>query len=174
MAAAILKTPRDCGADVAVGEGQPLGMPLGWGGPYLGFMATVQKHMRKLPCRIVGQTVDNICSNEALCALTASVYMASMGPEGMAEAARQCLSKAHYLAKALCAIPGVSLRYPGEYFHEFVTELPRVPEVLEALEHLGILGGLPVEGGILWCATEKVSRAVLDETAAVVKEVLSK
>ena len=113
-------------------------MPLGWGGPYLGFMATVQKHMRKLPDRIVGQTVDsrgqrcfvlslqareqhirrekassNICSNEALCALTASVYMAVMGPEGMAEAARQCLSKAHYLAKALCAIPGVSLRYPG-------------------------------------------------------------
>ena len=199
IAAAILKTPRDCGADVAVGEGQPLGMPLGWGGPYLGFMATVQKHMRKLPGRIVGQTVDsrgqrcfvlslqareqhirrekassNICSNEALCALTASVYMAVMGPEGMAEAARQCLSKAHYLAKALCAIPGVSLRYPGEYFHEFVTELPRVPEVLEALEHHGILGGLPVEGGILWCATEKVSRAVLDETAAVVKEVLSK
>lgn len=174
-------------------------MPLGWGGPYLGFMATVQKHMRKLPGRIVGQTVDsrgqrcfvlslqareqhirrekassNICSNEALCALTASVYMAAMGPEGMAEAARQCLSKAHYLAKALCAIPGVSLRYPGEYFHEFVTELPRVPEVLEALEQHGILGGLPVEGGILWCATEKVSRAVLDETAAVVKEVLSK
>ena len=199
IAAAILKTPRDCGADVAVGEGQPLGMPLGWGGPYLGFMATVQKHMRKLPGRIVGQTVDsrgqrcfvlslqareqhirrekassNICSNEALCALTASVYMAAMGPEGMAEAARQCLSKAHYLAKALCAIPGVSLRYPGEYFHEFVTELPRVPEVLAALEQHGILGGLPVEGGILWCATEKVSRAVLDETAAVVKEVLSK
>ena len=208
IAAAILKTPRDCGADVAVGEGQPLGMPLGWGGPYLGFMATVQKHMRKLPGRIVGQTVDsrgqrcfvlslqareqhirrekassNICSNEALCALTASVYMAVMGPEGMAEAARQCLSKAHYLAKALCAIPGVSLRYPGEYFHEFVTELPRVPEVLEALEQheilaaleqADILGGLPLEGGILWCATEKVSRAVLDETAAVVKEVLSK
>ena len=199
IALAIMKTPRDCGADMAVGEGQPLGMPISYGGPYLGFMATTSKHMRKLPGRIVGETVDdkgerayvlslqareqhirrekassNICSNEALCALTASVYMAVMGPEGMAEAARQCLSKAHYLAKALCAIPGVSLRYPGEYFHEFVTELPRVPEVLEALEHHGILGGLPVEGGILWCATEKVSRAVLDETAAVVKEVLSK
>ena len=199
MALAIMKTPRDCGADIAVGEGQPLGLPLAAGGPYLGYMATTEKHMRKLPGRIVGETTDaegrrayvlslqareqhirrekassNICSNEALCALTASVYMAVMGPEGMAEAARQCLSKAHYLAKALCAIPGVSLRYPGEYFHEFVTELPRVPEVLEALEQHGILGGLPVEGGILWCATEKVSRAVLDETAAVVKEVLSK
>ncbi len=184
---------------MAVGEGQPLGLPIGCGGPYLGFMATVQKHMRKLPGRIVGQTVDsrgqrcfvlslqareqhirrekassNICSNEALCALTAGLYMAAMGPEGMAQAAGQCLAKAHYLAKALCAIPGVSLRYPGEYFHEFVTELPRVPEVLEALEHHGILGGLPVEGGILWCATEKVSRAQLDETVSVVKEVLSK
>ena len=199
IALAVMKTPRDCGADIAVGEGQPLGLPLGCGGPYLGYMAATDKLMRKLPGRIVGETTDhqgrrayvlslqareqhirrekassNICSNEALCALTASVYMAAMGPEGMAEAARQCLSKAHYLAKALCAIPGVSLRYPGEYFHEFVTELPRVPEVLEALEQHGILGGLPVEGGILWCATEKVSRAVLDETAAVVKEVLSK
>lgn len=199
IALAVMKTPRDCGADIAVGEGQPLGLPMGCGGPYLGYMAATDKLMRKLPGRIVGETTDdqgrrayvlslqareqhirrekassNICSNEALCALTASVYMAAMGPEGMAEAARQCLSKAHYLAKALCAIPGVSLRYPGEYFHEFVTELPRVPEVLEALEQHGILGGLPVEGGILWCATEKVSRAVLDETAAVVKEVLSK
>ena len=200
IALAIMKTPRDCGADVAVGEGQPLGLPLGYGGPYLGYMATTSKHMRKLPGRIVGETVDskgetayvlslqareqhirrekassNICSNEALCALTASVYMAVMGPEGMAEAARQCLSKAHYLAKALCAIPGVSLRYPGEYFHEFVTHMPRREAVLSALAEGDILGGLPVgEDGILWCATEKVSRAVLDETAAVVKEVLSK
>lgn len=197
IALAIMKTPHDCGADVAVGEGQPLGMPLSYGGPYLGFMATTAKYMRKLPGRIVGETVDsrgerayvlslqareqhirrekassNICSNEALCALTAAVYMAAMGPCGMAEAARQSMAKAHYLAAQLCKIPGVSLRYTGAYFHEFVTEMPRVQDVLLALEQADILGGLIVDGAILWCATEKVEKAALDRTAAIVKEVL--
>ena len=198
IALAIIKTPAECGADIAVGEGQPLGMPLSFGGPYLGYMATTSKHMRKLPGRIVGETVDakgnrayvlslqareqhirrekassNICSNQALCALTAGVYMASMGPEGMAEAARQSMAKAHYLAKGLCAIPGVSLKYAGEYFHEFVTVMTKADEVLAALAQADILGGLPVDGGILWCATEKVSKAVLDRAIAIVKEVLS-
>ena len=198
IALAIIKTPAECGADIAVGEGQPLGMPLSFGGPYLGYMATTTKHMRKLPGRIVGETVDakgnrafvlslqareqhirrekassNICSNQALCALTAGVYMASMGPEGMAEAARQSMAKAHYLASGLCAIPGVSLKYTGEYFHEFVTVMPKADEVLAALADADILGGLPVEGGILWCATEKVSKAALDKAIAIVKEVLS-
>ena len=198
IALAIIKTPAECGADIAVGEGQPLGMPLSFGGPYLGYMATTTKHMRKLPGRIVGETVDakgdrafvlslqareqhirrekassNICSNQALCALTAGVYMASMGPEGMAEAARQSMAKAHYLANGLCAIPGVSLKYTGEYFHEFVTVMPKSDEVLAALADADILGGLPVDGGILWCATEKVSKAVLDKAIAIVKEVLS-
>ncbi len=194
----IMKTPRDCGADVAVGEGQPLGMPLGFGGPYLGFMATTTKNMRKLPGRIVGETVDsrgerayvlslqareqhirrekassNICSNEALCALTAAVYLAAVGPEGLAEAARQCMAKAHYLCRKLCEIEGVELVYTGAYFHEFVTTLPRRDEVLKALEDAGILGGLPVEEGVLWCATEKQSREELDRAAAIVKEVLA-
>ena len=198
IALAIMKTPRDCGADVAVGEGQPLGLPLGYGGPYLGYMATTSKHMRKLPGRIVGETVDskgetayvlslqareqhirrekassNICSNEALCALTASIYMATMGPQGMAEVARQSMAKAHYLAKGLCAIEGVTLRYSGPFFHEFLTDLPRGEQVLAALEQVGILGGLPVEGGILWCATEKASKEALDQTIAIVKEVLA-
>ena len=194
----ILKTPRDCGADVAVGEGQPLGMPLGFGGPFLGFMATTTKNMRKLPGRIVGETVDsrgerayvlslqareqhirrekassNICSNEALCALTAAVYLATVGPEGLAEAARQCMAKAHYLCRKLCGIEGVELVYTGEYFHEFVTTLPRRDEVLKALEDAGILGGLPMEEGVLWCATEKQSREELDRAVAIVKEVLA-
>ena len=198
IALAIIKTPAECGADIAVGEGQPLGMPLSFGGPYLGYMATTTKHMRKLPGRIVGETVDakgdrafvlslqareqhirrekassNICSNQALCALTAGVYMASMGPEGMAEAARQSMAKAHYLANGLCSIPGVSLKYTGEYFHEFVTVMPKADEVLAALADADILGGLPVEDGILWCATEKVSKAALDKAIAIVKEVLS-
>ena len=199
IALGILKTPKECGADIAVGEGQPLGMPLGWGGPYLGFMASTSKHMRKLPGRIVGQTVDshgercfvlslqareqhirrekassNICSNEALCALTAGVYLSAMGPEGLAEAARQSMAKAHYLARGLAAIEGVTLRYSGEFFHEFVTDLPKQDEILAALEQADILGGLPLEGGILWCATEKVPREALDRTIAIVKEVLSK
>ncbi len=197
IALAIMKSPRECGADIAVGEGQPLGMPLSYGGPYLGFMATTTKHMRKLPGRIVGQTEDNkgqrafvlslqareqhirrekassnICSNQALCALTAGLYMSAMGQKGMAQAAKQSMSKAHYLAKALCAIPGVAMAHDGEYFHEFVTRMPKVSEVLEALERADILGGLPVDGGILWCATEKVSREELDRAAAIVKEVL--
>ena len=199
IACALYKTPGEVGADVAVGEGQPLGMPLSFGGPYLGFMAATKALMRKLPGRIVGQTVDshgercfvlslqareqhirrekassNICSNEALCALTAGVYLSAMGPDGLAEAARQSMAKAHYLARGLAAIEGVTLRYSGEFFHEFVTDLPKQDEILAALEQADILGGLPLEGGILWCATEKVPREALDRTIAIVKEVLSK
>ena len=197
IALGIMKTPRDCGADIAVGEAQPLGLPVSYGGPYLGYMASTSKLMRKLPGRIVGETVDakgerayvlslqareqhirrekassNICSNEALCALTAGLYLSVMGPKGLAEAARQSMSKAHYLASKLCSLPGVSLKYQGPYFHEFVTVLPKAEEVLSALQANGILGGLPIEGGVLWCVTEKVSRAQLDKAVAIVKEVL--
>lgn len=197
IALGIMKTPRDMGADIAVGEAQPLGMPLSYGGPYLGYMATTTKLMRKLPGRIVGQTVDakgerayvlslqareqhirrekassNICSNQALCALTAGLYLAAMGPDGLKATATQSMSKAHYLARALCAIPGVEMAYSGEYFHEFVTVMPKTEEVLAALEKVDILGGLPVENGILWCATEKVSREQLDKAVEIVKEVL--
>ena len=200
IALAIMKTPRACGADIAVGEGQPLGLPMGCGGPYLGYMAATEKMMRKLPGRIVGETTDhdgrrayvlslqareqhirrekassNICSNEALCALTAGLYMAAMGPDGMAQAAEQSMAKAHYLAKELCAVPGVELAYTGEYFHEFVPHMPRREAVLSALAEGDILGGLPVgEDGILWCATEKVSRAQLDKAVSIVKEVLAR
>ncbi len=197
IALAIIKSPRECGADIAVGEGQPLGMPLSYGGPYLGFMATTTKLMRKLPGRIVGETVDskgerayvlslqareqhirrekassNICSNQALCALTAGVYMAAMGPEGMTQAAKLSMSKAHYLAKQLCAIDGVTLKFGGEFFHEFVTVMPKAQEILDALEREDILGGLRLDDGILWCTTEKVSKAEMDKTVRIVKEVL--
>ena len=197
IALAVMKTPRDCGADIAVGEGQPLGLPMGCGGPYLGYMATTDKLMRKLPGRIVGETADaqgrrayvlsleqhirrekassNICSNEALCALTAGLYMAAMGPDGMAQAAEQSMAKAHYLAGALCAVDGVKLVYDGPFFHEFVTRLPERENVLAALAEGDILGGLPIgEDGVLWCATEKVSRAQLDKAVSIVKEVLAK
>ena len=197
IALGVMKTPRDMGADIAVGEAQPLGMPLSYGGPYLGFMATTAKHMRKLPGRIVGQTEDangerafvlslqareqhirrekassNICSNQALCALTAGLYLSAMGPAGLKQAAVSSMSKAHYLAKKLTELPGVQMVYSGDYFHEFVTTLPKKDEVLSALEANGILGGLPVENGVLWCATEKVSKADIDRAVSIVKEVL--
>ena len=198
IALGIMKTPRDMGADIAVGEGQPLGLPLGYGGPYLGFMATTAKYMRKLPGRIVGETTDdagnrayvlslqareqhirrekagsNICSNEALCALTAGVYLAAMGPEGLKEVAESAMAKAHYLCRELCLLPGVKLRYEGAFFHEFLLDMPKADEVLAALDEKNILGGLPYEGGVLWCATEKVSKATLDEVVAIVKGVLA-
>ena len=198
IALGIMKTPRDMGADIAVGEGQPLGLPLGWGGPYLGFMATTTKLMRKLPGRIVGETTDdagnrayvlslqareqhirrekagsNICSNEALCALTAGVYLAAMGPEGLKEVAESAMAKAHYLCRELCMLPGVKLRYEGAFFHEFLLDMPKADEILAALDERNILGGLVYEGGVLWCATEKVSKATLDEVVAIVKGVLA-
>ena len=195
----VLKSPREYGADIAVGEAQPLGMPLSWGGPYLGFMTCTTAMMRKLPGRIVGETTDdkgerafvltmqareqhirrekassNICSNQALCALTASVYLAEMGPAGLAEVGNQCYAKAHYLASELCKIEGVELVFPGEFFHEFVTTLPDTYRVLCALEKKGILGGLRLREGVLWCVTEYCTKADLDEAVAVIKEAYGK
>lgn len=196
IACAVLKTPRECGADIAVGEGQPLGMDIAFGGPYLGFMAVPKEMTRKLPGRIVGQTVDvegrrgfvltlsgreqhirrekassNICSNQALCAFTAGVYMSAMGESGMKQAASLCVSKAHYFADCLASELGWKRVHGGEFFHEFVSECPDPKKALAALDAHGILGGLPVEGGILWCVTELVPKAKLDQAAAVLKEV---
>ncbi len=197
IALAILKTPAECGADIAVGEGQPLGMPLSWGGPYLGYMAATKDMMRRLPGRIVGETVDsegrrafvltlqareqhirrekagsNICSNEALCALTAAVYLSAMGSDGLQEAARQCCSKAHYLKDSLESI-GYTPLYTGEFFHEFVTVSDtEASAALEALAEHDILGGLPLGSHeILWCATEKNTREEIDEAVSVLKGV---
>ena len=194
----ILKTPGEYGADIAVGEGQPLGLPLGFGGPYLGFMACRKELMRHLPGRIVGETVDhegrrcfvltlqareqhirrekassNICSNEALCAMTASVYLAAVGPQGLARVAENCAAHARYLAARLAEIPGFSLRHKGrEFFHEFLTDCPVDPETLCAeLAKKGILGGLPVEGGLLWCCTELCTKNDMDELITAIREV---
>ena len=193
----VVKTPAEYGADVAVGEGQPLGLPLAFGGPYLGFMACVAAMTRKLPGRIVGQTTDhngktgyvltlqareqhirrekassNICSNQALCALAVGVYLAAMGNEGLRKAAVQCTSKAHYMAARL-QDAGCRLENEREFFHEFVTvsETP-AEKILEALEEEGILGGYPLdEHRILWCCTEMNSKEEIDRTAAIVKGV---
>ncbi len=196
VACAVMATPGECGADVAVGEGQPLGLDLSFGGPYLGFMAATKAMFRKLPGRIVGQTHDkegrvgyvltltareqhirrekassNICSNQALCALTAAVYLTAMGPGGLRQAAALSMSKAHYLAGELEKL-GMKRLHTGAFFHEFVTTCPDTEKVLKALDESGILGGLPVEGGILWCATEVVSREELDRAVSIIKGVL--
>ena len=196
IALAVLKTPAECGADVAVGEGQPLGLPLGFGGPYLGFMACKAAMMRRLPGRIVGQTADaagsrafvltlqareqhirrekalsNICSNEALCALTAAVYLSTMGPAGLKAAAEQCWSKAHYAAQKIGAVKGFGLKNGSGFFHEFVTACPDTEKTLAKLERRGILGGLPLEdGGLLWCVTELNSKEEIDELVSLLEE----
>ncbi len=195
IACAIMETPAACGADVAVGDGQPLGLDIAFGGPYLGFMAATKAMFRKLPGRIVGQTHDvegnvgyvltltareqhirrekassNICSNQALCAFATGVYMTAMGEEGLRQAATLSMSKAHYLAGELEKI-GMKRLHDGEYFHEFVTACDKPEAVLKALDDQGILGGLPVEGGILWCVTELVTKEELDRAVAIIKEV---
>ncbi len=196
IASALYKTAGELGADVAVGEGQPLGLPLSFGGPYLGFMAAKEQMVRKLPGRIVGETTDkdgerafvltlqareqhirrekassNICSNQALCAMTASCYMAAMGATGLREVARQCHAKAVYLEGALQKIPGFERVYGGAFFHEFLTACPVDRErLLDALSEKGILGGLPVDGGILWCATEMNAKEDIDELVEAIKE----
>lgn len=202
----LLKKPGDYGADFALGEGQPLGMPLNFGGPYLGFVATTAKLMRSLTGRIVGETTDdegnrvycltlsareqhirrekaasNICSNQCLCAVTASMYLAVMGPQGLAEVADQCAQKAHYLADAIAALPGAKLRYPNTpFFHEFVVDFDEKAEKVDkALLKAGFMSGLPLARfdqadahGMLWCATELNTRDELDGVVTALKEVL--
>ena len=198
IALGLYKTPAELGTDIAVGEGQPLGMPLSFGGPYLGFMATTKTMMRKLPGRIVGETTDvdgkrafvltlqareqhirrekassNICSNQALCAMTAAVYLAAVGPEGLKQVANLCYQKAHYLMQQLTAIPGITLRYQGPFFHEFVTDQADANRILLKLAQEGILGGLPLsDGGILWCATEKNSKEDIDRMVGIIRKEL--
>lgn len=193
----LLKTPGEYDVDIAIGEGQPLGMPISFGGPYLGYMTCKQAMMRKLPGRVVGQTTDkdgnrcfvltlqareqhirrekassNICSNQALCAMVASVYMAAVGPQGIKQVALNSASNAHYLAGELAKIEGFKLRYDGEFFNEFITECPICPcKLVDALAEKNILAGLPVDGGIMWCCTEMNSKADMDKLVEAIKEV---
>ena len=197
IALAIYKSPGEMDVDIAVGEGQQLGMPMGFGGPYLGFMTCKKELMRKLPGRIVGETTDhdgrrayvltlqareqhirrekassNICSNEALCAMTASVYLAAMGPKGMEKVALSCYNNARYLEERLKEL-GFKRVDEGEYFNEFLTTSPIDPKVLEEkLSDKKILSGLQVEDKILWCATELNTKEKIDVLADAIKEVL--
>ena len=199
IALSLLETPGEFGADIAVGEGQPLGLPMGFGGPYLGFMASTKDMMRKLPGRIVGQTTDvdgkrayvltlqareqhirrekassNICSNEALCAMTAAVYLSAMGSAGLEKVASSCMANARYLLEGLTAL-GFTRKYTGEFFHEFVTICPCDAAVLsEKLAAHGYLSGLVTgQTEMLWCTTEMNTRSEIDGLLAVIKEVLA-
>lgn len=166
-ALALLKTPGEMGADIVVGEGQPLGIPLSYGGPYLGFFATRRQYVHKMAGRLVGETVDsrgqrayvltltareqhikreratsNICTNQGLMALASAVYLSVVGKAGLREVADLCYQKAHYAAGQLSKIPGFGLCFSAPYFHEFSLCCPRPVAEINAhlLEH-GILGG---------------------------------
>jgi glycine dehydrogenase subunit 1 len=191
---AVLEAPRKLGADVAVGEAQPLGMPLIFGGPYAGYMATRAEFVRQLPGRITGETVDadgqlayvltlrareqdirratansNICTNQALTALAATVYASVMGPEGLREVAELSISKAHYLAQRMQEA-GFELRYPeAPFLWEFAVELPDVKWANETLLENGIVGGLDLgDGAMLVAVTEKRTKEELDAFVEVV------
>ncbi len=170
MALSHVETPGAMGADIVTGEGQSLGLPLNFGGPYLGFMATKKKYVRKMPGRIVGETQDaqgrrgyvltlqareqhirrekatsNICSNVQLCALRAIIYLSLVGREGFLDVGRQCMDRASYAWHKLIAIDGVEPAFNRRFFNEFAIRLPKdASEVVSALVDQGIAAGFPV------------------------------
>ena len=193
---AVIKTPGEWGFDVAVGDGQSLGLPLNFGGPYVGFMACSKEHVRKLPGRIVGQTEDsagrrcfvltlqareqhirrekatsNICSNESLMALYVTIYLSLMGPEGMHKVNSLSSCGAHYLHDELLATGKFEEVFDKPYIKEFVLK-PLVPaeKLQQALLDAGYFGALATEEGyVSFCVTEKRTKAEIDGLVAVVK-----
>jgi glycine dehydrogenase subunit 1 len=194
----LLKRPGDYGADIVVAEGQSLGNPLSFGGPYLGIMACREEYVRKMPGRIVGETTDrngkrcfvltlqtreqhirrekatsNICTNQGLLALRASIYLAVMGPRGLRQAAELSTRKAHYAAERLSSVPGLSLEFPGPFFKEFVVRSDQsAAKLLAEVGRLGYHGGIDLgrfypglAGCILLAVTEKRTRAEIDGLA---------
>ena len=197
-ALAVVKTPAEWGADIAVGDGQSLGLPLSYGGPYVGFMAVKKEYMRKMPGRIVGQTVDgqgrrayvltlqareqhikrekatsNICSNESLMALWVTVYLSLMGPEGLREVNRISADGAHYLKAELLKTGQFEDVFPDKPFlKEFVLRPKKFPGLLQQrLEQAGFFAALDTEEGyVSFCVTEKRSKEEIDQLVKVVKE----
>lgn len=171
LALGIVAPPGEYGADIAVGDGQPLGLSLSFGGPYVGLFACKKELMRKIPGRICGKTLDvdgktgyvltlqareqhirrekansNICTNQNLCATAFTVHVAMLGPDGLQELAELNLQLAHYAAEQLTALPGFKLKFAAPYFNEFVLETPHDPDILQKkLLELGILVGLSLK-----------------------------
>lgn len=192
----LLETPGAAGVDIVVAEGQGLGCFPAFGGPLLGIFCCKKEFVRRIPGRIVGGTVDadgsrgyvmtlrtreqdirrdtatsNICTNQALFALAATVYLASFGKIGMEQVSRLCVQKAHYAAEQLAALPGFGLAYSGPFFKEFVVSTPDDPtELNRRLLDAGIIGGLPLPGNrMLLCVTEQRSKDEIDKLVEVLK-----
>ena len=191
----ILKPPGQHGADIVVGEGQSFGLPMSFGGPYVGFFATREKYLRQMPGRLAGETKDqndkrayvltlstreqhirreratsNICTNQSLCALAATIFLSTLGKQGLREMAALNVRKAHYLKNRLTHISGFDIKFGTNTFNEFVLECPRpVEEVLQKLKQAHIIGGYPLEqhypelkNSLLVCATELNSQEEMD------------
>jgi glycine dehydrogenase subunit 1 len=194
----ILKRPGQYGADIAVAEGQCLGNPMSYGGPYLGILACREEYVRKMPGRLVGQTTDrngkrcwvltlqtreqhirrekatsNICTNQGLMALKATVYLAALGPQGLKETAELCAKKAHYAAERLGQVPGVKLRFRRPFFKEFTLQVNQpvaglLAHLLDAGYHAGLPLGRwskPLEDCLTIAVTEKRTRAEIEGLA---------
>ena len=195
MALSIFKSPGELGADIVVGEGQPMGVPLGYGGPYLGYFAIRQKYVRRIAGRIIGETLDadgkrafvmtlrpreqdikrerassNICTNQGLMALSASVYMALMGKNGLRKIGELNYHKAHYAANEISRLDGYSVDMSKPFFNEFVVACPRpIHEINEALLAQGIIGGYDLgqhyyhlKDRMLLCVTEMNDKDEID------------
>ena len=201
ISAAMFKPPGDYGADIVAAEGQSLGAPPSFGGPYVGIFACQEKHLRQMPGRVVGKTVDsrdkagyvltlqtreqhirreratsNICTSVALVALSATAYMATLGKHGLQRIAELCYHKAHYAASLIDRIQGYSLPLDGTFFREFVVTCPLPPaEINKRLLDHRIVGGLDVSSsvpnGMLLCATEMNTREEIESLAAALAEI---
>lgn len=196
MSLGVLKSPGACGADIVVAEGQSFGIPLSYGGPYCGLFATLEKYIRQMPGRLVGEAYDhdgrrgyvltlstreqhirrekatsNICTNQGLFALMATIYLATMGRRGVQEVARQNLQKAHYAAARVAEVAGFSLKFSAPFFNEFVVRCPRpATEVTRALLDKKIIGGVALASyypdlsdALLVCVTETAKKSAIDE-----------
>ena len=193
IAVGMFQPPGHYGADIVTGEGQPLGIPPSYGGPYVGLFATKQEYIRQMPSRLSGRTVDrngetgyvltlqtreqhirreratsNICTNEALYALASTIYLAALGRSGLRQVAELCYQKSQYAASQIAALPGYSVVNGGPFFREFVAQCPAPPaEVNRQLMEQNILGGLDVSdrypNGMLLCVTEMNTRDDIDQ-----------
>jgi len=203
IALGLLQAPGAQGADVVVGEGQPLGLGMNYGGPLLGYFAARQKFLRQMPGRLVSRTTDrdgrtgyvltlqtreqhirreratsNICTNQGLMMLAATVYLSTLGKTGLRQVAEQCLQKAHYAAQKLSSVKGYRLKFSAPFFHEFVLQCPEdADRVAKRLAEQGILAGLPLGGHnpelkdcLLVAVTEKRTKEEIDRFAAALTE----